>query len=196
LEPRTKAIARGLIVGIFTFLVLFLIPLLVYNFALGLVRQVFILYTFGPPQYQTWISSLQAPGLPLVYINIGSILLLGLPISVAVFFWAFFKNETVGRGLSGILIEIFAAMWFLLGFGTLGVTTTLLFMQIPLLTVNPAVSPPTIAITYLSYTAPLIINIQGILNLVLVIIALMGLVYVVELGIGLKNRDYWRYWGK
>ncbi|WXG41754.1 MAG: hypothetical protein WED07_13490 [Candidatus Freyarchaeum deiterrae] len=195
MEPRTKAILRGLILGIIVFMILMIVPLLIYNFATGLIRDVFILYTFGPPQYQNWISSLSAPALPLVYINFGTIYLLGLPISLAVFFWGLFKSETVGRALSGLTLVLLGALWFLVGFGSLGVTTTLLFSQIPLIAIDPTAIPP-IVITYLSYTAPLIVNIQGVINLVIVIILLNGLVYVVEFGIGAKNKDYWRYWGK
>nr|MDO8081104.1 hypothetical protein [Candidatus Freyarchaeota archaeon] len=201
LEPVTKAILKGFIFALVAFIVYFFIPFFIYNLVLGFFMDAAILYfgiyLFGPPEAQFFTSLLlsYSPGLPLLNINFGTVILLGLPVSVAAFFLGFFKSETVGHGLSGLATQIFFGIWFLLGVGTLGVTSFFQNASIPLRYVLTP-SFPYISPVYLNYTAPWILNIQGIINLGAAIILLVGLIYLVDLGIGINNNDYWRYWGK
>jgi hypothetical protein len=202
LEPLTKAVLIGLVCGIVAFIIFFFVPLFVYNFVLGLLRDISILYSsiylFGPPEFQSYLSLLLslAPGVPFVNINLSStLILLGLPISVAAFFLGFFKGETVGHGLSGLAMQLFIGTWFLLGIGSLG---TIAFFQNASIPLRYTFIPyfPYISTVYLNYTAPWIFNLQGIINLGTAIILLGGFIYLVELGIGMGNNDYWRYWAK
>lgn len=198
LEPLTKAIIRGLALGFLVSLFYFFIPFSIYNFVLGVVRDVSIIYTalylFGPPETLTLVSLLYSyiPGLPVININIATLILLGLPISVATFFWGFFKGDTVGRGISGIAIVLLFVIWILVGIGSLSVTLVFYKVSIPQFVL--IATPPFYEINYLNYMVPEIFVIRDIINFAVVIILLFGLVYLVDLGVGIHNKDYWRYW--
>ncbi|MFB0562012.1 MAG: hypothetical protein ACETWM_12485 [Candidatus Lokiarchaeia archaeon] len=194
LEDRTKSVLKGLIFSFLAFIFYFFIPYFLYNFAMGILRDVFILYVIAPPSYHTFLYAISPPVFTFMNLNFGSLILLGLPISVAAFFTGVFKSETVGHALARLALLFFFAVWFLLGVGTLGITTFYMYMQLPVISLLP-VSPYVEQIT-IYYISPWIFDIQGILNISLAVILLSGLIYLAELGIGISSKDYWRYWGK
>lgn len=198
MEPLTKAIIRGLAFGFFVSIFYFFIPFFIYNFVLGLIRDVSIvyiaLYLFGPPETLSLISLAYSyiPGLPVININIPTLILLGLPISVAAFSLGFFKGETVGRGMSGIAMVLLFVLWTLVGIGSLSVILAFYKVSIPQFVLT--MTPPYYAINYLNYMVPEVLIIQDIINFIVAIILLFGVVYLVDLGAGIHNNDYWRYW--
>lgn len=194
MEPRTLAILKGFTFGLFTFIIFFLIPYFLYNFFLGFLRDVLIIYFFGPPIFQALLSTYSRPGYTFININFGLIILLGLPLSAAVFFRGFYKSETVGHGLSALASVIIFGVSFLVGYGSLGTITFSYFMNMPIYSIDWLTM--TIVKSYLSYTAPFVIDIQGIINIAVAAILLTGLIHVVETGIGISNHDYWRYWSE
>ena len=193
MEPRTVAVIKGFVFAFVAFVFYFLIPYTLYNFFIGVFRDIFILYNLVP-EVQTLVSSLASHGFPVININFGLIILLGIPISISAFFLGFFKGETVGHGLGGLTTQILFGVWFLLGLGTLGTMVFFLYMSIPIISMAPP--PQYVLISYLNYTSPWIFDIQGIINLFALIIFLSALIYLVEIGIGVNNKDYWRYWKK
>lgn len=200
LEPLTKATIIGLIFGTGAFIAFFLFPVFAYNFIFGVLRDISIIYSFmslfGPPEFASFQSLLlsQIPGYPIANVNFSpTLLLLGLPVSVAAFFVGFFKGRTVGHGLGSLAFTLLLGAWFLLGLGNLGIIVFLQNASVPLRYILTT-SFPYIEPVYLNYTAPWIFNIQGIINLITLTILLTSIVWLVEIGIGISNNDYWRYW--
>ncbi|MGQ9720431.1 MAG: hypothetical protein ACUVXA_03820 [Candidatus Jordarchaeum sp.] len=192
MEPRTWALIKGFALGLVAFIFFFLIPFFLYNFIMGFLRDVLILYFFGPPEFQTLLSIYSPPVSTFININFGLIILLGLPLSVMAFLRAFYKSETVGHGLSALAFTAILGIFLLIGYGSLGIITFFYYMKIPIYTFDYGTG--TIITTYLNYTSPFVIDVQGIINIVVAVILLSGLIYLVETGIGISNRDYWRYW--
>jgi hypothetical protein len=194
LEDRTKAVLKGILYGFVAFIFYYFVPYFLYNFSMGVLRDVFILYLLAPPSYHTFLSSISPPIFTFMNIDFGSLVILGLPISVAAFFTGVFKGETVGHALSRLAMLFFFAVWFLLGVGQLGITSFYIWLELPLISLLPV--SPYVEQIVVNYISPWIFDIQGILNISLAAILLSGLIYLAELGIGISNRDYWRYYGK
>lgn len=194
MEPRTWALIKGFTAGLVAFIFFFFIPFFLYNFIMGFLRDVLILYFFGPPEFQTLLSTYSPPVYALININFGQIILLGLPLSVTAFLRAFYKSETVGHGLSALAFTIILGISLLIGYGSLGIITFFYYMKIPIYTFDYGTG--TIITTYLNYTSPFVIDVQGIINIAIAAILLSGLIYLVETGAGISNRDYWRYWSE
>ncbi|MHA1579471.1 MAG: hypothetical protein ACTSUQ_07580 [Candidatus Freyarchaeota archaeon] len=189
MEPKTKAAIKGSIYCVGTFLVYSLIPIFVYNLIFSLIFDVFVLFQFAPPEYRNLLTP---PIYATINVNFGAMFLYGVPIAVSAFFVGFYKGDTVGHALGGLSRQIFIGVWLLSTFGASSFIPFLLQLSIPTFVMTP--TPPYFSVNYLKYMAPAFLDFRGILNLGATVIFLTSLIYVAELGVGLGNKDYWRYW--
>ena len=194
MEPRTKAFFKGLIWMIGTFILLYFIPYFVYSLSSDILRDSFILYNLAgnfAPEYQAYLIP---PIYPIINIDFNAVFLFALPVALVAFFVGFFKGDTVGHALGGLTRQLLIGLWFLASFGAIGFISLLMQMKIPLYA--PTLTEPYYIITYIQYLAPIFLDYQALITLGAAVIFFTAIIYLAELGIGISNRDYWRYWGK
>ncbi|MHA1607076.1 MAG: hypothetical protein ACTSWP_05990 [Candidatus Freyarchaeota archaeon] len=151
---EVKSIFKGFLFLGFGILIYVVIPIGLISLAQSILMFLGTFYPFNP--------------VPVV--------LLGIPAAGTLFLLGFFKGESVGHGIAGMLRSLVTAAWVASAFpGVFYVYLPLQLMEI---------------VNVIVFT---VLDVKGLIMLTAYVIAATALIYLVEVYIGVRNKQYWVY---